>query len=317
MKPSPSLEEVVERLEETPQLSMERARTLHSAALAKAYPSMLEGKTYGEAMGAPAILNQSEEAFRAELKAIDNDLPKQLEIVSHSLEQWFQNGEMPAPYYPWRVAVILSKQGRKAEEAAFLQAWCKHFGNVKGARYEALAKRAGKVADNGEAPIVRKRAIGVARPRKRIYDLVGESRYQSALLWCDPGMPAQLVREPDNPHDPNAIAVWSGKDTLGYIAAGEAMELAPVLDAGDKPLARVHEVRGCVPDYPTIGCRIALEWEGDKPRKPKPMDNAQKAYRKKAQDKDLDSERGSGCLGVLAVVLFPLGLVGAVGIQLL
>lgn len=317
MNPDPSLEEVIARLEETPPLSMEQARTLHKAAVAKAYPSMLEGKTYGEAMGAPAILNQPEEAFRAELKAIDNDLPRQLAIVSHSLEQWFQDGELPAPYYPWRVAVILSKQGRKAEEAAFLQAWCKHFGNVKGARYEALAKRAGKVTDNGEAPIVRKRATVAARPRKRIYDLVGESRYQSALLWCDPGMPVQLVREPDNPHDPNAIAVRSGTDTLGYIAAGEAMELAPLLDAGDKPLARVHEIRGCVPDYPTIGCRIALEWEGDKSRNPKPMDSAQKAYRKKAQDKDLDSESGSGCLGVVGVMLFPLGLAGAIGMQFL
>ena len=144
------------------------------------------------------------------------------------------------------------------------------------------------------------------RPRKRIFDLVGESRYQSALLWCDPGSSVELVREPDNPHDANAIAVKSGKDTLGYIAAGEASELAPLLDAGDKPVARIHEIRGCLPEYPSIGCRIALEWEGDQPRKHKTLDPEQSSFRKQTGGGEPMAK--SGCLGMLALALFPLGL---------
>jgi hypothetical protein len=31
------------------------------------------------------------------------------------------------------------------------------------------------------------------RPRKRIYDLVGESHYQAALLSCDPGAAVELT----------------------------------------------------------------------------------------------------------------------------
>ena len=144
------------------------------------------------------------------------------------------------------------------------------------------------------------------RPRKRIYNLVGESNYQATLLSCDPGAAVELVREPDNPHDANAIAVRPVKGTIGYIAAGEAAELSPLLDAGDKPVARIHEIRGCLPDYPSIGCRIALEWEGDQPRKHKPLDPEQIAFRKRTGGEDPTAK--SGCLGMLALALLPIGL---------
>ena len=43
----------------------------------------------------------------------------------------------------------------------------------------------------------------------------------------DPGRRLALVREPDNPHDPNAIAVWNEARTLqaGYVPATVAPEL--------------------------------------------------------------------------------------------
>ncbi len=39
-----------------------------------------------------------------------------------------------------------------------------------------------------------------------------------------PGMPLALVREPDNPHDPNAVAVWDEARRLqaGYVPADVA-----------------------------------------------------------------------------------------------
>lgn len=42
------------------------------------------------------------------------------------------------------------------------------------------------------------------------------------------GHPLLLIREPANPHDPNAVGVWI---QLGYIPATHAKLLAPRLDA--------------------------------------------------------------------------------------
>lgn len=136
---------LTKRLASTSTLSRDQAKKLHREAVAKAMPKILAGQRYGEAMGGPAILNQAEDSFRAELKTIDNDLGSHIGIVAQAFEDWLTKGEQPAPYYAWRIAVILGKAKRKDEEFAFLQAWCKHFGTVVGARYESIAKRAAKM----------------------------------------------------------------------------------------------------------------------------------------------------------------------------
>ncbi len=43
----------------------------------------------------------------------------------------------------------------------------------------------------------------------------------------EPGRRLTLVREPDNEHDPNAVAIWNEERTLraGYVPAGTAPEL--------------------------------------------------------------------------------------------
>ena len=42
-----------------------------------------------------------------------------------------------------------------------------------------------------------------------------------------------LVREPDNPHDPNAIQVaFLGTEVMGYVPASQAAVLAPLMDQG-------------------------------------------------------------------------------------
>lgn len=152
------------------------------------------------------------------------------------------------------------------------------------------------------------------RPRKRIFDLVGESRYQGALGRCSPGTTVSLVREPENPHDPNAIAVKAAGEIIGYIAAKDAADLAPALDEGGTHQAIVHEITGCLPDFPTIGCRVALQWHGDQPRKPKPLDPAQTAFRQKAQ---VGAPNGkSGCMGILAAILIPVSLAATALAQL-
>lgn len=47
-----------------------------------------------------------------------------------------------------------------------------------------------------------------------------------------PGDRLRVVREPDNPHDGNAIQVDHERDKLGYVPRTDAAELAPQLDAG-------------------------------------------------------------------------------------
>ncbi len=48
----------------------------------------------------------------------------------------------------------------------------------------------------------------------------------------EPGKPLALVREPDNPHDANAISVWNEERTAqaGYVPANEAAVLAGLED---------------------------------------------------------------------------------------
>ncbi|QEP30572.1 HIRAN domain-containing protein [Pukyongiella litopenaei] len=79
------------------------------------------------------------------IKQYDNDLAKQVEIVSEGLDGWERSGMTPAPYYSYRIAVILSKQKEVEPEKAFLAAWCRHFSEVGiGQRYADLVERARK-----------------------------------------------------------------------------------------------------------------------------------------------------------------------------
>ena len=66
-------------------------------------------------------------------------------------------------------------------------------------------------------------------PRIRVVKVAGVS-YRVDALQSDafsPGRRLTLVPEPDNEHDPNAIAVWDGAQGLqaGYVPADEAREL--------------------------------------------------------------------------------------------
>jgi hypothetical protein len=119
------------------------------ARIKAAIQRMLEtGETYGVASGGPAFLNQPEEQFRQYLKNTDNDLDAQVKIVADAFSHYVVTGEAPAPYYPMRIAIILSKAKMKDKEREFLAAWCRHFsglGRRVGARYGELIKRAEKL----------------------------------------------------------------------------------------------------------------------------------------------------------------------------
>lgn len=70
------------------------------------------------------------------------------------------------------------------------------------------------------------------------YHQLEEVRAQLAV-----GMPLQLVREPDNPHDPRAIRVdWQGQP-LGYLPRAQNTAVSRALDAGEVVEARIAQLR--------------------------------------------------------------------------
>jgi len=68
--------------------------------------------------------------------------------------------------------------------------------------------------------------------------VVGVSHYQPALLAAAGAAPGdevrverevELVPEPGNPHDPNAVAVKVGGEPVGYLARDDALRWQPVI----------------------------------------------------------------------------------------
>ena len=92
-------------------------------------------------------------------------------------------------------------------------------------------------------------------PRVRVVKLAGAS-YRGDALQDDgfaPGRRLALVPEPENEHDPNAVAVWDAERRLqaGYVPAEIALELG-----GDEQAVSIWEFRG--EDGRRIGLRVLL-----------------------------------------------------------
>ena len=92
-------------------------------------------------------------------------------------------------------------------------------------------------------------------PRVRVVKLAGAS-YRLEALQDDafaPGRRLSLVREPENEHDPNAVAVWDADRRVqaGYVPA----EIAPSLD-GDEQAVSLWEFRD--EDGARVGLRVLV-----------------------------------------------------------
>ena len=74
-------------------------------------------------------------------------------------------------------------------------------------------------------------------PRFRVVPVAGVSFRPEAVADAsfDPGQRLALVPEPENEHDPNAVAVWNAERTLqaGYVPR----EIAAELDGSEQPVS--------------------------------------------------------------------------------
>ena len=66
---------------------------------------------------------------------------------------------------------------------------------------------------------------------------------QDLIVQCKPGDEVVLVREPDNPHDSAAIAVYWKGHQIGYVPTGDR-RLALHMDAGYGVFARIVGIHG-------------------------------------------------------------------------
>jgi hypothetical protein len=69
----------------------------------------------------------------------------------------------------------------------------------------------------------------------------GLAHHEAKAVWdrLKVGDPLELVREPDNMHDPNAVRVEWNRHALGYIPRSENEPVARQLDRGNRLEARI------------------------------------------------------------------------------
>src|SRR4051794_10362824 len=95
----------------------------------------------------------------------------------------------------------------------------------------------------------------------RVAGVAGAGRHPAEALQSDaaaPGKPLTLRRDPDNPHDPNAIAVEAAGEQVGWVPREVAAELAPGLDSGDEWSALVLREQRASPRDPRTGLTMLL-----------------------------------------------------------
>jgi hypothetical protein len=88
--------------------------------------------------------------------------------------------------------------------------------------------------------------------------LAGFQYYAGAASWQDMKVrdDLALIREPENPHDPNAIRVeWRGQK-LGYLPRAENAAVARELDRGGRLEARISHLREDRSPWKRIGIDV-------------------------------------------------------------
>lgn len=67
-----------------------------------------------------------------------------------------------------------------------------------------------------------------------------------------------LIREPDNPYDPNAIRVGLGNINFGYVPKEQARVISPIIDNGHN-LVAVFVSMNRSPYHNTVGLTVKIK----------------------------------------------------------
>ena len=104
-------------------------------------------------------------------------------------------------------------------------------------------------------------AVGHARAAGQSHDLDGKGAERELLIQESPvagfqyhdgetvwprlsaGDSLRLLREPDNPHDRRAVAVYWGTSKLGYVPRAANTAVSQMMDRGERLAARVKRLR--------------------------------------------------------------------------
>ncbi len=118
------------------------------------------------------------------------------------------------------------------------------------------------VVDPATGAYLARDAPQLAERGLRVAGVAGAGRHHDAVLQGEglaPGRPLVLRRDPENPHDPSAIAVDdAGGGQAGWVPRELAAELAPRLDAGEPWSAVVLRERRASPRDPRTGATMLL-----------------------------------------------------------
>ena len=142
-------------------------------------------------------------------------------------------------------------------------------------------------------------------PKSYSVGLVGESNYQQAIKGLREGERVLLVPEPDNPHDPRAIACRDGNGaTIGYIPRDHWLTAA-ILDEGKGARAVVKTIHGGDGGRPSLGVVLTVELaEKGEPVESTPSGASGKFKGFTPDDKARQNRQATiGCLGIVGVIL--------------
>ena len=134
---------LIEYIECKPILYKEKRASMEKQNQEKMFEEMLQGKTSGEATGfrGVAFNTNDQEKAQQQIKEVEHDIFKQIEIVRDGVDFYYEGGWYPAPRYAWRIAVLLRKEKAYDLELRFLEAWNARWPDGVGKRYKMLKDR--------------------------------------------------------------------------------------------------------------------------------------------------------------------------------
>jgi hypothetical protein len=114
------------------------------------------------------------------------------------------------------------------------------------------------------------------------------------------GDPVRLEREPDNPHDSNAILVLGDDDCeLGYVPRDDARAIAPLIDAGAEATAKVRRLWE-TPEGQVVPILVVTVRRGDvDPGAVRPVPRPQRTRSRSSRTAEA-AQPGCGCLSAAA-----------------